>query len=82
MEEITLDNIKIGHSGQVTRIGIQGPLKRRLIDMGTPPGVIIKVKKTAPMGDPIEIRLRGYELSIRRSEAKNINVRPLNKEEL
>lgn len=50
--------------------------------MGITPGVIIKVKKTAPMGDPIEIRLRGYELSIRRSEAKNINVRPLNKEVL
>lgn len=81
MEEITLDNIKIGNSAVVTRIGIQGPLKRRLIDMGITPGVIIKVKKTAPMGDPIEIRLRGYELSIRRSETKNIYVRPLKKEE-
>ena len=60
----------------------RGPLKRRLIDMGDNSRRYNKGQKTAPMGDPIEIRLRGYELSIRRSEAKNINVRPLNKEEL
>ena len=61
---------------EVIRTNLTGVLKRRLIDMGITPGIIIKVIKTAPLGDPIEIRLRGYELSIRRSEAKKIIVKP------
>lgn len=80
MNEHTLNSIKIGNCAKVTEIGITGPLKRRLIDMGITPGVIIKVKKTAPLGDPIEIHLRGYELSIRRSEAKKIYVQPIENE--
>lgn len=81
MSEITLNNIKAGSSATVTRIALTGPLKRRLIDMGITPGVKIKIKKFAPLGDPIEIELRGYELSIRRSEAKNIFVKPCGKGE-
>ncbi|MGN1481839.1 FeoA family protein [Porcipelethomonas sp.] len=80
MSECTLNNIKVGDSACVTRIGLTGPLKRRLIDMGITPGVKIKIKKYAPLGDPIEIELRGYELSIRRSEAKNIYVNPCGRE--
>ena len=79
MSEITLNNIKAGSSATVTGIALTGPLKRRLIDMGITPGVKIKIKKFAPLGDPIEIELRGYELSIRRSEAKNIFVKPCGK---
>ena len=79
MSEITLNNIKAGSSAIVTGIALTGPLKRRLIDMGITPGVKIKIKKFAPLGDPIEIELRGYELSIRRSEAKNIFVKPCGK---
>ncbi len=75
MGELTLNDIKTGSSAVVTKIGSLGPLKRRLIDMGITPGVRIFVKKVAPLGDPIEIRLRGYELSIRRTEAKNIFVK-------
>ncbi len=81
MSEITLNNIKAGSSATVTGIALTGPLKRRLIDMGITPGVKIKIKKFAPLGDPIEIELRGYELSIRRSEAKNIFVKPCGKGE-
>ena len=81
MSEITLNNIKAGNSATVTGIALTGPLKRRLIDMGITPGVKIKIKKFAPLGDPIEIELRGYELSIRRSEAKNIFVKPCGKGE-
>ena len=81
MSDITLNNIKAGSSATVTGIALTGPLKRRLIDMGITPGVKIKIKKFAPFGDPIEIELRGYELSIRRSEAKNIFVKPCGKGE-
>jgi len=75
MKKHTLNDIKVGSHAIVTEIGITGALKRRLIDMGITPGVDIKIKKVAPLGDPIEINLRGYELSIRRSEALNIFVR-------
>ena len=81
MSEITLNNIKAGSSAIVIGIALTGPLKRRLIDMGITPGVKIKIKKFAPLGDPSEIELRGYELSIRRSEAKNIFVKPCGKGE-
>lgn len=81
MKQLTLNDIEIGQSTVVTGIGISGSLKRRLIDMGITPGVIIKVKKAAPLGDPIQIRLRGYELSIRRSDAENIYVSPTGREE-
>lgn len=74
MNELTLNDIHAGSSAVVTRIGSLGTLKRRLIDMGITPGVRITVRKVAPLGDPIEIRLRGYELSIRRSEALQIYV--------
>ena len=74
MKVKTLNDIKVGSSAIVTQIGSIGALKRRLIDMGITPGVKIKVKKVAPLGDPIEINFRGYELSIRRSEALNIFV--------
>ena len=75
MNDLTLNDIKAGSSATVTKIGSLGSLKRRLIDMGITPGVKITVRKVAPLGDPIEIRLRGYELSIRRSEAINIAVK-------
>ncbi len=55
-------------------INVSGAIRRRIIDMGITPGALIIMKKVAPFGDPIEINVRGYELSIRRSEAKNIIV--------
>lgn len=76
---LTLNDIKTGSSAVVTKIGSMGTLKRRLIDMGITPGVTITIKKVAPLGDPLQINLRGYELSIRRSEALCIEVRKGNR---
>ncbi|MEG0570078.1 MAG: ferrous iron transport protein A [Oscillospiraceae bacterium] len=68
----TINNLKPGQKGKVINILTQGALKRRLIDMGITPGVIVMVRKVAPLGDPIEINLRGYELTIRKAEAEKI----------
>ena len=69
---MTLREMKPGQSGKVISIGESGPLKRRIMDMGITPGVEVKVVKMAPLGDPVEIRIRGYELSLRREEAARI----------
>lgn len=71
---LSIKDIKIGETCIVKSINNQGILKRRLIDMGVTPGVVVKLVKKAPLGDPIQISLRGYELTIRKSEAKNIMV--------
>ena len=71
---MTLREMKPGQSGKVISIGESGPLKRRIMDMGITPGVEVKVVKMAPLGDPVEIRIRGYELSLRREEAAWIEV--------
>ena len=70
----TVNELKIGEKATVVSIGCRGALRRRIIDMGITPGAVIIMRKTAPFGDPIEINVRGYELSIRRSEAKEITV--------
>lgn len=70
----TVNELKIGEKAIVTGLGCSGALRRRIIDMGITPGAVIIMRKAAPMGDPIEINVRGYELSIRRSEAKEIAV--------
>lgn len=74
MMQMTLNDLSVGDSALVLKINCQGPMKRRLIDMGITPGVKIKLFKIAPLGDPLELKLRGYLLSIRRSEAKKITV--------
>jgi ferrous iron transport protein A len=63
-----------GVTARITAIGAIGPIKRRLMDMGLLPGESVKVEKVAPLGDPIEIRIRSYNLSLRRSEAEGIAV--------
>ena len=70
----TVNELKIGEKAIVTGLGCSGALRRRIIDMGITPGAVIIMRKAAPMGDPIEINVRGYELSIRRSEAGEITV--------
>lgn len=70
--EKTLDKFKIGESGRVLALSCEGALRRRIIDMGITPGTEIILKGKAPFGDPIQINLRGYFLSIRKSDAKNI----------
>ncbi|MDU4934102.1 MAG: FeoA family protein [Peptostreptococcaceae bacterium] len=69
---MTLKDLQPGQSGVVESIGQKGPIRRRLMDMGVTPGVKVEVIKVAPLGDPIEINIRGYELSLRKDEAQNI----------
>lgn len=71
---MTLDKLKIGSSGVITAVGWDGPLRCRLLDMGLTPRTRVTLQKVAPMGDPIEIRVRGYELTLRIEEAEKIEV--------
>jgi Fe2+ transport system protein FeoA len=72
MEIKLLGKFKPGEKGRVEKLTVLGPLRRRLLDMGITPGTEIIFNKVAPLGDPIEIRLRGYVLAIRRSEAEAV----------
>lgn len=71
---MTLDKLPIGKSAIITQVGGEGALRCRLLDMGLIPKTMVEVRKVAPMGDPIEIRLRGYELTIRKEDAKKIEI--------
>ncbi len=71
---MTLKEIKPGQSVSVVKLTGEGAIKRRIMDMGITKGVQILVRKVAPLGDPIEVNVRGYELSLRKSEAANIIV--------
>ena len=70
----TLKQIKIGGTAKVVKIHGEGALKRRIMDMGLTKGTEVKVRKVAPLGDPIEITVRGYELSLRKEDAETIEV--------
>ena len=70
--EKCLKDFNPGEEGQVKVITADGKIKRRMFDMGVTPGAVIKMRKLAPLGDPIEVTLRGYELTLRKSEAENI----------
>ena len=70
----TLNQFSIGESGVITKVGGEGRVRRRLFDMGLTPGAEVYLRKVAPMGDPIEITLRGYELSLRKDEAQWVEV--------
>lgn len=72
---MTLDTLKPGQSGMIAAVGGEGALRRRLLDMGLTPGTRVAVKKMAPMGDPIELSLRGYLLSIRKEDAAKITLK-------
>ena len=69
-----LKDLKKGERAVVIRIDSEGPIKRRLLDMGVTNGAEVLVRKVAPFGDPIEVNIRGYELSFRKSEAETIIV--------
>lgn len=72
--ETTLNKLMPGESGKVIKITGEGAVRRRLFDMGITPGAEINVRKYAPLGDPVEINLRGYGLSIRKAEAEAVVV--------
>ena len=70
----TLKDAKVGETVKVVRLNGTGPLKRRIMDMGITKGVEIYIRKVAPLGDPLETTVRGYELSLRRADAEMIEV--------
>ena len=72
---MTLNELKTGSSGIITAVGGDGPLRCRLLDMGLIPHTRVTLQKVAPMGDPIEIRVHGYELTLRVEEAQKIEVK-------
>lgn len=70
----TLREAKIGETVQVVKIHGEGAVKRRIMDMGITKGVSIYVRKVAPLGDPVEVTVRGYELSLRKADAETIEI--------
>ncbi len=73
---MTLKELGVGKSGIITAVGGEGVLRCRLLDMGLIPKTKVTVQKIAPMGDPVEIRLRGYELTLRLDDAAKIEILP------
>ena len=73
---MTLNDIEVGKSCMVERLNDEGEIRRRIMDMGITKGAEIRVEKVAPLGDPIDLTVRGYHLSLRRSDAANIEVIP------
>lgn len=72
---MTLDDLKIGQGGTIAHVGGEGALRLRFLDMGLIPGTYVQLQKVAPMGDPIQILVRGYELTIRKEDAQKITLR-------
>ena len=70
----TLKDVKVGENAVVKLLHGEGPVKRRIMDMGITKGVELHVRKVAPLGDPMELNVRGYELSVRKADAEMIEV--------
>ncbi|MCL2665645.1 MAG: ferrous iron transport protein A [Defluviitaleaceae bacterium] len=77
---MTLDELPVGGNGRVKSVGGEKLLRRRLLEMGITPRTVVTVKKAAPLGDPIELFLRGYVLSLRLEDAKRIEIEEINDE--
>jgi ferrous iron transport protein A len=73
---IPLSEVRVGQSGTIVALGVAGPLRRRLLALGLIPGETITVTRVAPLGDPLEIELKSYRLSLRKAEAGDILVAP------
>ena len=71
---MTIDDLQIGQQGIISVVGGEGALRLRFLDMGLIPGTRVLLQKVAPMGDPIQIQVRGYELTIRREDARMIGL--------
>lgn len=69
-----LSEMKVGERGRISKVGGSGQVHRRILDMGVIPPATVEVERIAPMGDPIWIRLRGYQLSLRKEEAANVHM--------
>lgn len=72
--KMTLDKLPVGQTGTISAVGGEGALRLRLLDMGLIPRTQVTVRKIAPMGDPMEIHVRGYELTLRMEDAANIEI--------
>lgn len=70
----TLKQVKVGESATIVKLHGEGAIKRRIMDMGITKGVEVHIRKVAPLGDPIEVTVRGYELSLRKADADMIEV--------
>ncbi len=70
----TLKEVKVGQTVKVVKLHGEGAVKRRIMDMGLTKGTVISVRKVAPLGDPVEITVRGYELSVRKADAEMVEV--------
>ena len=73
---MTLNELPIGKTARILTVGGEGSLRCRLLDMGLIPKTLVTMQKDAPLGDPIEIRLRGYELTLRKDDAEKIEITP------
>ena len=74
---MTLKDLEIGKSGIITAVGGEGALRQHFLDMGVIPGAEVTLVKYAPMGDPIELRIHGYELTLRLADAEKIEIQPI-----
>ncbi len=74
---MTLNDIEVGQSCTVSKLNDSGEIRRRIMDMGITKGALVSVRKIAPLGDPIDVTVRGYHLSLRRCDAANIEVVPV-----
>ena len=74
LENKTLRDVAVGDTATVVRLVGEGAIKRRIMDMGITKGTSVSVRKVAPLGDPIEVTVRGFELSLRKDEAENVIV--------
>lgn len=72
---MTLSQLKVGERATVTAVNGEGAIRRRLFDMGITPGAEVYLRKKAPLGDPIEIAIRGYELTLRKAEAAHVEIK-------
>ena len=70
----TLSQVKVGETARVVKLHGEGALKRRIMDMGITKGVELYIRKVAPLGDPMELHVRGYELTLRKNEAEKVEV--------
>jgi len=75
--ELTLKDIKPGEKATIVKVLGKGAVKKRIVDMGLTRGTLIEVERVAPLGDPIEVKVRGYHLSLRKEEAAEVAVEPV-----
>ncbi len=78
----TLKDVKVGQTVKVVKVHGEGAVRRRIMDMGITKNTVIYVRKVAPLGDPVELNLRGYELSLRKADAKMVEVAECSDEEV